>query len=147
MFYLNEVPSSSVCHQRDSSRTEVMAFVFFFFVVYTSSELPLSITCGFPSCLWMLYCISSLSQPAARILIEETVETKKVEMREGIPPEGKAALLQLSFLLCCAMHKSKELTNRLLDNLVESSYVSCLVLHFAWQFFIFVLWSSTNHVF
>lgn len=48
------------------------------------------------------------------------VETKKVEMREGIPPEGSSFLLQLSFLLCCAICKSKELSKELLDNLVES---------------------------
>lgn len=50
--------------------------------------------------------MSPVSQPAARVLVEETVETRKVEMREGIPSEGNANLLQLSFLLCCTMHKS-----------------------------------------
>lgn len=98
------------CVIRDRSGTEIMAFV----VVYTPSELPLSITCVFPSWLWTLcdadaecVAISSLSQPAARVLLQKTVETKKVEIKEGIPSEGKADLLQLSFLLCCAMHKSK----------------------------------------
>lgn len=71
--------------------------------------------------------VSSLSQPAARVLIEETVETKKVEMREGIPSKGKANLPQLSFLPCCVIHKSKfkalSLCANLPVGLVLSSFV------------------------
>lgn len=44
---------------------------------------------------------------AARVPIEETVETKKVEMREEIPSKGNADLnvflLQLSALSCKTM--------------------------------------------
>lgn len=48
-----------------------------------------------------------VSPPAARVPVEETVETKKVEMREEIPSEGTAhlnvLLLQLSALFCKKM--------------------------------------------
>lgn len=50
--------------------------------------------------------VSPVSQPATRVFVEETVEIKKLDMREGIPPEGNADLLWLS-LLCCVLHKNK----------------------------------------
>lgn len=37
--------------------------------------------------------VSSMSLPATRVLVEETVVTKKVEMREGVPLEGNPHLL------------------------------------------------------
>lgn len=89
-------------------------------------------------------CFPVFPPPAARVPIEETVETKKVEMREEIPKKGTANmnvfLLQLSALSC----KRKTLTNLficllLLKSCSASSYL-CLFDSFSLLFyFLFAL--------
>lgn len=127
------------------------------------SEHPLPIMCVFPCWLGMLCdtdseCVPlpSLSQPAARVFIEETVETKKVGMREGIPSEGNADLPQLSFLLCCSMSPFANLLWLwscplvfFLYRLIQSSEISFLTTYLSlnmYPVFRFTLLDDSSHL-